>query len=910
MSISPDEMSPDEMSSDDGPRSEFSQASSTARAAARAHQERLVTGESELMGLIVSGLNAYIANNDTYVREEHVDERALRIIHAAEESGLCGVAAPGTFSAEKYMAQCKLDGARTEILQDHPDQPRVVIMPITYKKSMHGPIGRYFASAEAGRQSMQRCRGATRAHLVKGHLDLDQVNAILELARQIFEQLGFAQPCFLEYIDRRDVILETMLSKARIFVVNANGKKQYNKDLLTKKLTATTVLMSRGIAKKLFLTMLHGGSSKAWMEENNVEPESMETVDEDLHGFPKRYEAEVKRLLRVLYKHPNLSSFNAAYDAYQAHKGTDGHPGVYAALLFQSLESMCFLATDRALPDFGFPNGHAVWAFDGGMIRGSDDQMTAEILAGLSAAVKKQTGLSIQLKVKPADLSVSLAESIGSSTARNDLQAATFLGIVEHDAIVNVCDTSEQLIWFYNNASHLWASNNGDFHALIKQADLVPFLAAYSTMANKGGNMYTKLTGQTDLRAGVYWTQELNRGLVAGEVPFANHIYNVLTHETRPIRSEDMLTLKLKESAPKSHETYELEVAEVTRVLNEIFPEEGLRNHVLERIAESLFTPANPHKYFVQLVGSGNNAKSFLFNILSLVFPEWVIHSDPKNFIIQNGQTNALAATPWLIDLMGARIVVTEEPPAAPNAPGGAVSLNGNFLKLVRGGNKLTGRRLNKNNITFTPGFTFWVCTNKLVNITPHDQAISDSFVSYQLPSVFLGETKLAEAKRGEGQNAYHEFLYLRDDSLKAKFERRSYKMALLHILAGFFRTYTKRGRFTDEASTYVLDKSVYEEAVAPTLHEMFLRMFIITKLPSDKTPPRTTQKEILAILEANGFPPRSNKELTFFLQKRFKNEDRFRKPKNVPTWIGVEFDPDFYADVTADNGDGGGGGI
>ena len=189
--MAPEEMSTEEMSIMDERRHEFRQASSTSRAAAHAHQARLATAEPELLAQIVTGLNAYIENNDTYIREEQVDERALLMIHAAEEAGMCSGTEPGTFNATKYIAQGKLDGDRSEIRNSR----RVVSTPITYQKSQFGPLGRYFTK---GSQSMQRCKGRIRAHLAEGLVDIDQVNAFPVIASQIFGMLGFEQPCFLE----------------------------------------------------------------------------------------------------------------------------------------------------------------------------------------------------------------------------------------------------------------------------------------------------------------------------------------------------------------------------------------------------------------------------------------------------------------------------------------------------------------------------------------------------------------------------------------------------------------------------------------------------------------------------------------------------------------------------------------
>jgi len=465
-------------------------------------------------------------------------------------------------------------------------------------------------------------------------------------------------------------------------------------------------------------------------------------------------------------------------------------------------------------------------------------------------------------------------------------------------------------MWYYNTHTGLWSSNIQDFYALATVEDLIPFLGGYATMVCKLLNMQKLLTGQPALRAGAHWTHGLNGGLVAGEVPCHDKIYNALTHESRPITSGDMLTFKMPWNAPNSNEEYETALAAVWRMICEIFPEEGLRNHVMEHMAESLLTPGNPNKYFVQMIGSGNNAKTFLFKVMQIIFKDWIAMPDPKHFIVQKGATDADQATPWLVDLMGARIVVTEEPPQQTGGDGltGSVCyVDGSLLKRIRGDNLMHGRLLHKNPIKFTPKFTVFICTNKLIEVSPHDQAISDSFISYRMPSIFLERTKLAEARRGEGQNKDDEHLFLRDDTLKMKFEDRDYQLAMLHLLGKYLQTYTVRGGFTDEPSKYLVAKAVYEQAVASTLHELFHSQFLVEPLPLTLQMPRTLQKKILEILEPNGFPVRCNRHLSLFLTKNFK--DRRRNSSNVPVWVGITFNPPFGDGATTDDGASGGGG-
>jgi len=70
---------------------------------------------------------------------------------------------------------------------------------------------------------------------------------------------------------------------------------------------------------------------------------------------------------------------------------------------------------------------------------------------------------------------------------------------------------------------------------------------------------------------------------------------------------------------------------------------------------------------------------------------------------------------------------------------------------------------------------------------------------------------------------------------------------------------------------------------------------------------PRTPQKKILEILEANGFPVRNNRGLSLFLTENFK--DRRQNISNVPVWVGITFNPPFGDGATTDDGTSGGGG-
>ena len=146
------------------------------------------------------------------------------------------------------------------------------------------------------------------------------------------------------------------------------------------------------------------------------------------------------------------------------------------------------------------------------------------------------------------------------------------------------------------------------------------------------------------------------------------------------------------------------ERAHLESILDDLFPEEQFKREVMTRLAESLFHCSNTHKYFVQLYGEGNNGKTTLLRILQTAFPQWVQMPSVEH-LVARGVRNADAPQPWLIDVMGARILGFEEPPRG-------AKFDGSLLKLLRGNGVVTGRALYKGNVSYVPSYTLWLATN------------------------------------------------------------------------------------------------------------------------------------------------------------------------------------------------------
>eukprot|EP00035_Acanthoeca_spectabilis_P030925 m.11659 g.11659 ORF g.11659 m.11659 type:complete len:131 (+) comp4466_c0_seq2:1599-1991(+) len=103
-----------------------------------------------------------------------------------------------------------------------------------------------------------------------------------------------------------------------------------------------------------------------------------------------------------------------------------------------------------------------------------------------------------------------------------------------------------------------------------------------------------------------------------------------------------------------------------------------------------------------------------------------------KHLVASGRYSDAGAATPWLMDIMSARLVFFEE------APSDHARLNGALLNKLRGGGLITGRKLYQQNVTYKPTFTIVIGANSLMDATPFDEAVVKSMHAFRMPSTFV----------------------------------------------------------------------------------------------------------------------------------------------------------------------------
>ena len=479
------------------------------------------------------------------------------------------------------------------------------------------------------------------------------------------------------------------------------------------------------------------------------------------------------------------------------------------------------------------------WNSDGEHITSDDERMADDLAADWNEAE--------HLPEPPADLDTHAKHPESDKQAVEALHRVAGSEWVTVNGDIYVCRCG------------LWTQDESAFFDLLMRHSSE--LGAYGESVPK--MRYLMALAKTKNIVDITWTQQLDR-LAAGLVPFANGIFDVATRKLREITPHDMITKKFDINAPsETDDDLSPEIERLWCVLADLLPDRKLKDEVMVRLAESFFSPTNTHKYFVQLYGEGNNGKTTLFRMLITAFPQWVQMQNVEHLVVKGIPRDPNSPQPWLIDVMGARILAVEEPSERR-------AFDGSLLKLLRGNGVVTGRQLHKNNVSYIPTFTLWIAANSPIEIKPTDRAVIDSLHPFKLPSYFSDGVAPLGTR----------FPRQKISNLEEWFTDRKYKLALFNILCHYYAIY-KRNGLPPLESEFAM-KRLYQEEHPCILHyvESCFELRENSKLPA---------KCVYEALKAAGCKE-SPKKIRLVMEEHFK-ENKFVKlyqPRNLLTWSGL----------------------
>lgn len=186
---------------------------------------------------------------------------------------------------------------------------------------------------------------------------------------------------------------------------------------------------------------------------------------------------------------------------------------------------------------------------------------------------------------------------------------------------------------------------------------------------------------------------------------FTNGIFDCKTLTFRDGRPDDYVSLCTGYDYHES--TYDSsEVLEVYDFLMKVFPDPVLRRYFIEYCA-SLLKGGNNAKTFLNMSGSGDNAKSVVIELLELALGKGSYMIKFPTSLITGKRGASSSAAPELARAHGAKFAVLQEPDTKD-------VINGGLLKELTGNDSFFARGLFKDGGEITPQFKLALICNKL----------------------------------------------------------------------------------------------------------------------------------------------------------------------------------------------------
>jgi P4 family phage/plasmid primase-like protien len=153
-------------------------------------------------------------------------------------------------------------------------------------------------------------------------------------------------------------------------------------------------------------------------------------------------------------------------------------------------------------------------------------------------------------------------------------------------------------------------------------------------------------------------------------------------------------------------------IREINDFMNKLFPIPELKQYMWEHLASTLIG-ISPNQTFNMYIGIGNNGKSVLVDLMTLVLGEY--KGDVPLTLVTGGRSKIGGLSPEIVGLKGLRYAVMQEPTKGDK-------MNEGIMKQITSGvDPLQGRTLHTEPICFIPQFKLVVCANEFIEIKSQD---------------------------------------------------------------------------------------------------------------------------------------------------------------------------------------------
>lgn len=241
---------------------------------------------------------------------------------------------------------------------------------------------------------------------------------------------------------------------------------------------------------------------------------------------------------------------------------------------------------------------------------------------------------------------------------------------------------------------------------------------------------------------------------------FTNGVYDFKINKFRIAEPEELITC----TTGYKYKKVDVEtIDEIKNIIISIFPINEERKYLLTSISLGLIGD-NPLEEMYIWIGSGQNGKGLLRDLISYMLGEYFDNAEIEYFCKTKNGIHANAADPVMARKKNSRIVITTEPE-------GDVNLKCAKLKQISGRDPVQVRDLYKSPFNFIPKFKLIIQTNDKPTIDGSDGGIVRRLRYITFPIKFVDEPKLANHRKI-------------DRNLKSKIKEEKYRLAFFQILS------------------------------------------------------------------------------------------------------------------------------
>ena len=518
------------------------------------------------------------------------------------------------------------------------------------------------------------------------------------------------------------------------------------------------VLTAYEQAKKLPLRLAFGGGIYQWKKEyvpiRIADMELVNNLETDLKIIRKR----------IVEANPHIRA-DLETDADWADKNADEKNRSIMAMFAQTWERIiqeyCIAYLVRT---HNLQIGDIIPSQDGFMTLKKDfinrQIDTNKLYEAFNRKINKKFGIDVRWEEKPFNEAIFIPRSdiVPIDISLGDLNKgeAHIAASIAPALKSQLFYSSKTKLWYYTNKNNIWmktaASNDYLIATTIQRYIVEPLKQAHDDYRNAIGeeakkaaksiineleNHYKNVGKSSYISQTIKYLRtllldnEFEKKLdnTAGLVVFADGIFDLKTGEFRMgIRKDDYVSFTLSVNYPPDFA--DIKMADLRNILKKIlnWNDEHLE-YYLGVLGYAFTGSSHLEKSIYYIVdgtegGKGDNGKTFFFDILTHLLPEYVKQTNPN--LLEDANTKTHKQLP---ELNGARIVFADE--------GTKKKLNAALMKKIGDGMKINTDVMYGNTVDLMVSYKMFVCSNHIPKIDKDEQAVYNRYKQIQFCSHF-----------------------------------------------------------------------------------------------------------------------------------------------------------------------------